>query len=101
MDGGKEVPRYSLKALILSITLFCVLLAVVSAAPELVSVLLVALLLLVSIPAVLGGMVYLRGYPQAFFVGAAVPTSWLAMGMVLGRLEALALIAFLNPEFWR
>ena len=25
----------------------------------------------------------------------------LAMAMVLGRLEALALIAFLNPEFWR
>ena len=25
----------------------------------------------------------------------------LAMAMILGRLEALALIAFLNPEFWR
>lgn len=75
--------RYSLKSLMLLVFAVCLFCGVFVVAPPPLTAVAAGLLYATSLPAAIGGIVYLRGYLRAFCIGSCVPVAVLWTGLLI------------------
>lgn len=89
----ETAPRFTLTTMMTGTLVICVLLALLAAAPVAITILTCNLLVFMSGPASVGGIVYFRGYARAFCVGTALVAGWFIIGALFKDSVAQAFVS--------